>query len=91
MAVPAPTPEQIVLSMTIAELQEFLGALSLESSRASAERLRRLVCEAGSLDEALTVISAQSSPQRLTLDDGLSDGTSRDQQAVNLSEGNAAA
>lgn len=50
------TPEQVVLTMTLGEVQELLAELSMSSDVISAQRLKRLVRELGQFELAIEAI-----------------------------------
>tara|TARA_Y100000385_G_scaffold15266_1_gene15501 strand:- start:155 stop:502 length:348 start_codon:yes stop_codon:yes gene_type:complete len=50
------TPEQVVLSMTLGEVQELLAEVSMSSDVITAQRLKRLVRELGQFELAIEAI-----------------------------------
>ena len=50
------TPEQVVLNLTLGELQDLLAEVGLKSDAMTAQRLRHLVRELGNFERAMEAI-----------------------------------
>ena len=55
------TPEEVVLSMTLSQVQELLSQVRMSSDVITAQRLRRLVRELGQLELAIDAIGGPAS------------------------------
>ncbi|MGI9471909.1 MAG: hypothetical protein ACR2NZ_10275 [Rubripirellula sp.] len=64
MSAAFPSPEQVIASLSIQELQELLGDLKLDAQPATALRLQRLVRELESFEAAMDVIAGPADMRR---------------------------
>ena len=58
------TPEQLVLQMSVAEVQELLAALAMDHALVTAERLKYLVEATSCLESAIEILNQEAPARR---------------------------
>lgn len=58
------TPEQVIGSMSIPEIQELLGDLSMPADAASSRQLKEFVSELGCFEAAIEALGGAATMQR---------------------------